>query len=748
MFLSILLTCLVAVAVTTGLLLVAGHRVRIASRVLGIALGALIALFAGVAAAHLWKLPSHFAWSGVALVSAAIVLLVLLRPDWNPLGQVFFGSFLASALAYLSFAAFVTVAGGLHPVGIAASLILLCLEVAALVISGSFAFESCDVMCRVRWRRDIPDPDPAYLPKVSLQVAAYNEPPEMLIETIQSLEALDYPDFEILVIDNNTKDPDVWEPVQRYCAQRKGVSFVHVDPWPGFKSGALNLALRHHTDPQTEIVGVVDADYLVRPDWLRRTVGYFADPKLAFVQTPQDYRDYEGDTYLTACYDAYKYFFETSMPSRNQRNSIIFGGTMGLIRRSVIDELGGWSEWCITEDAEASLRMLRSGYSGLFLNESFGRGIMPLTFSALKRQRFRWAFGGIQILRMHLGSLLPWNRDPKNRLTLPQRFDYLLGGFQWFTDLVSMGFSLLLLTAAVLLFVQGQVALRPLLGVAVMLPVLLIASGVLRALWTLKHRTDITLRRALFAFVTWLSLSWTVALACVLGLLRSEGVFLRTPKWTGRVRLTEALRETRVETSLAAGLWALAALVAFTRPVSPFLIGLLVWQGGIYACSPFMSWLNLHTELSARLERRRRTEERRERVGGGMLPAFVGSSAVLATAVLVLVLGLGAQPPAERILQIPERAPGDRGPLGIVEELIGPQASPTPATPRGTSPSPATTPGEITTRPSPTPLPDAVTPAPGTTPGPPTAEPRPTPPPPAPPAPPGPPAVPSPDRRP
>src|SRR5207302_3451387 len=186
------------------------------------------------------------------------------------------------------------------------------------------------------------------------------------------------------------EDPAVWRPVAEYCEGKPNVRFVHVEELPGFKSGALNLSLHGHTAPDAEIVGVVDADYLVDPSYLRSVVGYFADPNLAFLQTPQDYREYRGDRYLTACYDAYRYFFATSMPSRNERNSIIFAGTMGLIRRSVLEELGAWNEWVITEDAEASLRILKAGYSGLYISKSFGKGIMPLTFASLKSQRFRW----------------------------------------------------------------------------------------------------------------------------------------------------------------------------------------------------------------------------------------------------------------------------------------------------------------------------------------------------------------------
>jgi cellulose synthase/poly-beta-1,6-N-acetylglucosamine synthase-like glycosyltransferase len=69
----------------------------------------------------------------------------------------------------------------------------------------------------------------------------------------------------------------------------------------------------------------------------------------------------------------------------------IFAGTMGLIRRSALESVGGWDEWCITEDAELSLRLLRDGWSGLHVDASYGQGVMPLTFEALKGQRFRTA---------------------------------------------------------------------------------------------------------------------------------------------------------------------------------------------------------------------------------------------------------------------------------------------------------------------------------------------------------------------
>jgi hypothetical protein len=278
-FLALFVTCFVALVAATALLLALGDRVRVASRVLGLVLGVALALAAGEAAARLWRLDPRPVLAAEALLVVVAAVVVAARPLWNPVGQVFLASFAAAGLAYLAFAATVTFAGGLSPAGVAASALLLVLEAGALLLSGSFAFESCDVQCRVGWSRPPPRFDPAYLPKVSLHVPAYNEPTDMLIETIRSLDRLDYPNYEVVVVDNNTRDRHVWEPVARWSEPRRRVRFVHVDDLPGFKSGALNLALRRYTDPAAELVGVVDADYLVDPAYLRRVVGYFADPR-------------------------------------------------------------------------------------------------------------------------------------------------------------------------------------------------------------------------------------------------------------------------------------------------------------------------------------------------------------------------------------------------------------------------------------------------------------------------------------
>ena len=124
-------------------------------------------------------------------------------------------------------------------------------------------------------------------PKVSIHVPAYAEPPTMLIATLDALAQLDYPDFEVLVVDNNTRDESLWRPVQAHCRKLgPRFRFFHVDPLPGYKAGALNFAL-DQTAADAEVVAAIDADYVVRPEWLRDLVPAFANPRTGIWVTTQ-----------------------------------------------------------------------------------------------------------------------------------------------------------------------------------------------------------------------------------------------------------------------------------------------------------------------------------------------------------------------------------------------------------------------------------------------------------------------------
>jgi len=469
----------------------------------------------------------------------------------------------------------------------------------------------------------------------------------------------EYDDYEILLVDNNTTDPDLWRPVERFCATQERITFIHLEDWPGYKSGALNYALTR-TDARAAVIGIIDADYLVEPGFLADCAPLFGDPGVDFVQTPQDYRGWEQAPYFRRLYYSYGYFFDVSQKSRNERNAAIFGGTMGLIRRSALVDSGGWDEWCITEDAELSLRLLKRGGSGLHVDRSYGYGVMPLTFEALKRQRFRWCFGGIQILRMHWRALLPGRRTPDNQLTGAQRWGYLVGGLQWFGDLAALLFTAFLLVGATDALLGGGLVLRRLSGFLMLGVVVLVVLGIVRSLALVRRTSGANWGEALGAFGLWTALGPTVAQACTRGLVARVGVFLRTPKVRGELRARHALLGNVVETGLAlvCALVALTAVVAQPSPATGLLAGLLLLQAAGYASAPINSLAAIRSDLPPELRRRRRlmlvSWGKPARRGGLLL-----GGAVAGLAAIVLSAAPVSTPSLDGIPQAPSSADAD-----------------------------------------------------------------------------------------
>ncbi|MFN2309189.1 MAG: glycosyltransferase [Gammaproteobacteria bacterium] len=406
----------------------------------------------------------------------------------------------------------------------------------------------------VREHRRLFQPQPvpdAQLPKVSVHVPAYNEPPEMLLETLNALAALDYPDFEVIVVDNNTRDPAIWEPVRAHCAQLgPRFRFFHEDPLAGFKAGALNFALRQ-TAPDAEIVAVIDSDYLVHPRWLRDLAPQFENPRIGIVQAPQDYRDARENAFKAMCYAEYRGFFYIGMITRNERNAIIQHGTMTMVRRSALEQVEGWAEWCITEDAELGLRIFKQGLEAVYIPRSYGRGLMPDTFIDFKKQRFRWAFGSVQILRRHARSLL---RRGDGRLTAGQRYHFMAGWLPWLADGVNLLFNLAALAwSMAMLLAPGKVD-PPLLMFAV-LPLALFIFKIGKMVYLYQTRVGATTLQTLSASLAGLSLTHTIGVAMLTGFFVKSRPFFRTPKRANTLALLRAVGAAREETLMLIALW-------------------------------------------------------------------------------------------------------------------------------------------------------------------------------------------------
>jgi exo-beta-1,3-glucanase (GH17 family)/cellulose synthase/poly-beta-1,6-N-acetylglucosamine synthase-like glycosyltransferase len=361
-------------------------------------------------------------------------------------------------------------------------------------------------------------------PKVSIHVPAYFEPPEMLKATLDAVARLDYPNFECVVIINNTPDPSFWQPIQDHCrALGERFKFINAEKVQGFKAGALRIAMER-TAADAEIIGIIDADYVVGPDWLKDLVPVFADPRVGLVQAPQDHRDGDRSLMHYIMNGEYAGFFDIGMVQRNEENAIIVHGTMCLIRRAAMDMAGGWSSDTICEDTDLGLAIQELGWLTHYTNHRFGQGLLPDTYEAFKKQRHRWAYGGFQIVKKHWRRFLPG----ASRLTPDQKREFSLGWLNW------LGAETLGVVVAILNLIWVPiVAFADIAIPDKILTLPIIAAFVVTLLHFLilyRLRVPVKWGQMLGAMVAAMSVQWTVSRAVANGLITEHLPFSRTSK--------------------------------------------------------------------------------------------------------------------------------------------------------------------------------------------------------------------------
>lgn len=441
-------------------------------------------------------------------------------------------------------------------------------------------------------------PDAAF---VSVHLACCNEPPEMVIATLNSLAAMDYPHFEVIVVDNNTPDESKWRPVEARCHELgKHFRFFSLGKWPGYKAGALNFALRQ-TDPRAQVVGVVDADYVLEKNWLQATIPYFSDPEVVLVQAPQEHRDCDQSLFHQMENDEYSGFFRIGMVQRNEDNAIIQHGTMTLVRRATLDQLSGWAEWCICEDSELGLRLLALGKKSIYIDHAFGRGLVPDSYEAYSKQRYRWAYGAMRILRGHVAELIGW----RGKMNWSQRYHFVKGWLPWIGDSLHLFFTLCALVWSSLLIWKPLQTDFP--EPIFIYPALaLVFLRVMGTFMTYTARVKIGRWRTILAMIAGGSLTHKIAKAVFLGLFTNSLPFHRTPKMVSKAPLLKNLYSIREELALTILLWTCAFWIVsiFGRDNRYALI----WSIALLAQTfPYLS--SIAAALASSLSRKRKTSK-------------------------------------------------------------------------------------------------------------------------------------------
>ncbi|TKB55074.1 MAG: glycosyltransferase, partial [Nitrospira sp.] len=261
---------------------------------------------------------------------------------------------------------------------------------------------------------------------VDIMVTVVDEPLSILRQTLISCLAQEYPRdrYTVYVLDDGHRDE------ARQLAASLGCEYIRRPDRPRHaKAGNLNHALQLS---HGELVAIFDVDHIPARTFLKDTVGFFDDPKVAIVQTPHHF--YNPDIFQRnlrvgeEVKNEQALFFRSLQAGRDTHNSAFFAGSGGLLRREPLMEIGGFQTQTITEDIHTSMNLHARGYRSCYLNKVLSAGLMPETFDGYLKQRKRWAMGCIQVL-------LRDNPLTKRGLSLAQRIDYFGSIFYFFFGL-------------------------------------------------------------------------------------------------------------------------------------------------------------------------------------------------------------------------------------------------------------------------------------------------------------------------
>lgn len=357
-------------------------------------------------------------------------------------------------------------------------------------------------------------------PFVSIIVPAYNEPPAILMQTLESLSHLDYHRFEVLVIDNNTSDAFVWKPVEAFTRTLgEKFRFFHVERLSGFKAGALNYILQY-TDRRSEYVAVIDADYVVRPNFLSTALSYFVGQDIALIQFPQSYRNCTSENQPIA--DEYYHFFKIFMNMANRLDCVPSTGTVSVYTLSALRKIGGFREQALTEDADAGLRIYGEGYRGVYVDTPIGYGLMPYDIEAYKKQKRRWAMGNAQSIKT---LFLLYRKIP---------FRSWIGFFIHLTAWNHLNFFPLAVLAAYVIVVMPAVTTtelhKRLLDIAILSIFIVFASKLIIFLIALRGEKK-SLSRSLKAFIVHIGMTLLYSEAWGALFFKTKPAFDRTNKF-------------------------------------------------------------------------------------------------------------------------------------------------------------------------------------------------------------------------
>lgn len=324
-----------------------------------------------------------------------------------------------------------------------------------LLATEAYVYFTMVVFLFMTWDTEQPAPfeiDPSWT--VDIFIPTYNEPEEILRATALAARAVAYPHGTFILDDG--RRPEI-----RKLAEDLGCTYLVREDNKHAKAGNLNAALAHS---KADFIAIFDADHAAQPTFLARTLGYFCDQRLGFVQTPQDFYNLSSVQHgpERGHWHEQTLFYEVIQPGKNRTNSAFFCGSCAILRRSAIDSIGGFATRSVTEDLLTALRLHRAGWRSYFHREPLAYGIAPDDAQAFVTQRLRWAQGTMQVLRSRENPLFG------RGLTVGQRISYIGSMMTYFDSVartVLAALPLLVLGGGVVPYTAATREIVPMLGI-------------------------------------------------------------------------------------------------------------------------------------------------------------------------------------------------------------------------------------------------------------------------------------------
>ncbi|GAC1391942.1 MAG: hypothetical protein NVSMB46_06270 [Candidatus Saccharimonadales bacterium] len=281
--------------------------------------------------------------------------------------------------------------------------------------------------CFTVWGKSHSAPfDSTFAKPVDIFITVAGEPTDIVRQTALAAKQMEYPQFRVYLLnDGFVARKDNWKEVEE-LAQELQIECITRKKAGGAKAGNINNALRATTSPYFV---VFDADHVPHKNFLKELMGYFTDPKMGFVQTPQFYKNQNKNNISKVSWQQQTLFFGPIMTGKNRLNSAFMCGTNMAVSRSAITEAGGMCEFNIAEDFLTSLFIHQKGWNSLYIPKVLAEGLAPEDFLSYYKQQFRWTRGSLEVI-------FKFNPLILRGLSLRQKLQYLISASYYLSGIV------------------------------------------------------------------------------------------------------------------------------------------------------------------------------------------------------------------------------------------------------------------------------------------------------------------------